>query len=174
MKTQLQVSTHFLLAALFLLQSVCSPAHSASDEVPDYTGTGVALRTGQIVVVRHGEQHGAILAIDQASEERGRFVQYCWWYRPDALRFTESGTATGCAASSESDPGEQPSVEFGPISLEWSMGGDGLGWIYFGPPNQWSEEYELAHTATGDIAQVDPSVLTFHRYDPSYVVRPGR
>src|SRR3712207_5650116 len=48
-----------------------------------YSGNSVRLPTGRILVVRYAGKYGAIQAIDQASEERGGFIRYAWWYQPD-------------------------------------------------------------------------------------------
>ncbi len=116
----------------------------------------VGLPTGPILLVKHQDRYGAVKAIDQASDKRGKFVRYVWWYQPDAdaADFLSAVTKTGIGETKEDYPGPLPQLKIGPIELEWSMGGDGQGWVYYGPSSTRSEEYELALTNEVDITRV--------------------
>jgi hypothetical protein len=57
--------------------------------------------------------------------------------------------------------GEPAQIKIGPIRLGWSIGGEGAGWVYFGPNVRPSLGYELALTHEIDITRLDTSGLEF-------------
>jgi hypothetical protein len=91
----------------------------------------VGFPTGLILVVKHNNYYGAVLAVEQASMERGACIRYIWWYQPDGSRhFVGPGTQTGYGEAREdhSRPGPSPRL---------------------------SPDYLLALTNKVDISQVD-------------------
>ena len=56
-----------------------------------------------------------------------------------------------------------PTLQIGPIHLEWSTAHDGMGYVYFGPHGHHSDEYEVAVTNEVDITRIDGSRLNFFR-----------
>jgi hypothetical protein len=140
--------------------------------VAQHRPNSVTLPTGRILVVRYDGKYGAIKAIDQASEKRGGFIRYAWWYQPDGSgSFISSTAETGYGETRDYAPRDggpdigtirqTPSLEIGPVELEWSMASDGYGYVYYGPPGNHSEEYELALTNETDISRVDGAHLDF-------------
>jgi hypothetical protein len=143
--------------------------------VAQHRPNSVTLPTGRILVVRYAGKYGAIKAIDQASEKRGGFIRYAWWYQPDGSgSFISSTAETGYGETRDyvptnGEPGigtirHTPSLEIGPIELEWSMASDGYGYVYNGPPGHHSEEYELGLTNDTDISRVDGARLDFPQW----------
>lgn len=124
----------------------------------------VGLPTGPILLVKHAGRYGAIKAIDQASDKRGKFIKYAWWYQPrdDQTNFLTADTLAGVAETREGIRGRSPQIMIGPISLEWSMGGDGFGWVYYGPSSTPSPGYEFAMTNEVDITRVDVRRYSFN------------
>lgn len=129
------------------------------NQTPQLGANAVSLLTGQILIIRHDGKYGAIQAIDQASEERGSFIRYAWWYQSDGTCvFTNSTTQLGFGQTGE---GQGCQLELGPIKLSWSKCDDGAGWIYFGPTIVPSADYELAYSNQTDISRVDTASYTF-------------
>lgn len=119
--------------------------------------------TGQIVLVRHMGKYAAILPIDQASEERGSFIRYFWWYQPDGTGIlTNSNALTGFGETGE---GKGNQITAGPLKLGWSKSKDGLGWIYFGPTVVPSPDYELAYTSQSDVSKIDAATYVYLKPD---------
>ena len=120
------------------------------------SGNGVSLPTGEILIVKLEGKYGAVKAADQASSERGSFIRYIWWYQPDGSGvFVGPTTQTGYSETREVRGRPSPQLEVGPIRLQWSVGGDGIGWVYFGPGTSPSPGYQLGLTNEIDIARVD-------------------
>lgn len=130
---------------------------------PPHQGTnGISLPTGMILFVRHQRKYGAVLAVDQASSSRGSFIRYVWWYQPDGTgNLVNANAQTGFAETREAYPGPSPRLHIGPIVLEWSVGGDGVGWVYYGPSSSPSPDYEFALSRIHDISKIDASTLPF-------------
>jgi hypothetical protein len=127
---------------------------------PARSTNGVQLLTGLILVVKHNGCYGAVQAVDQAGDKRGKFIRYFWWFQPDGSGvFTTPGVQSGYAETREGIPGVSPRLQIGPIALEWSMGGDGSGWVYFGPSSSPSRGYQLLVTSEIDISRIDASML---------------
>jgi len=135
-----------------------------SAKQPPITNNAVGLRTGTILVIRQEGRYGAVQAIDQASDKRGAFIRYAWWFQPDgSAQFTSSTTQTGVAETRESYPGPAPHLQVGPIQLEWSMGGDGFGWVYYhGTLSKSAGLCALAPTNENDITKIDGAQLRFY------------
>lgn len=130
---------------------------------PPHQGTNaISLPTGLILVVRHADRYGALLPVDQASDKRGSFIRYIWWYQADGSANLLSSTAqTGYGEARESYPGIPPQLRIGPVALEWSIGDDGYGWVYYGPTSKPSPDYEFALSSSHDISKVDAAGLPF-------------
>jgi hypothetical protein len=150
---------------------------------PQYSGNSVSLLNGYILVVRYAGMYGALQAVEQwghaphAPNSRP-FIRYAWWYQPDGSgTFASPDTERGFGATEEPFTLEEfdvarrpvirlksdhwPTLQIGPIHLEWSSARDGLGYVYFGPPGHHSDEYELAVTSEVNIMKVDASRLNF-------------
>jgi hypothetical protein len=149
---------------------------------PQYSGNSVSLLNGYILVVRYAGMYGALQAVEQWGHAPNRppFIRYAWWYQPDGSgTFASPDTERGFGATEEPFTLEQldasmqqgralradrqPTLQIGPIRLEWSIAGDGMGYVYFGPYGNHSDEYELAVTNEVDITRVDGSRLNFFR-----------
>ena len=118
--------------------------------------------TGPIVVMRRQGKYAAVQAIDQASQARGAFIKYAWWYNPDGgSRFTSANVLHGFAIAGEQDPHRPPTLEIGPLRVPWSIGGDGQGWLYFHRGAIPPDGCELSLTDEIDISKVDGSKLQF-------------
>lgn len=118
------------------------------------------LPTGLILVVKHKDKYGAVQAIDQSGKDRGAFIKYVWWYQPNGTgTFLDKDVQNNFSVTKEDYPGQSPMLEIGPIKLQWSMGGEGRGWVYFGPEVSGSTEYELAVTRLIDITKVDATKI---------------
>lgn len=129
----------------------------------------VGLRTGFILLVRHEGRFGAVQAVDQAGRDRGAFIRYVWWYQPDGSgSFINVNAQSGFSSTHEEGnhaadppsqlqigPGRPTNLNVGPIVLEWSMGGDGFGWVYYGPSSTPTAGYELCLTHEVDITSID-------------------
>jgi len=127
---------------------------------------GFGLPTGPILLVRQDGKVGALKAIDQASDRRGKFIRYAWWFIPDgSTDFSSPDTEFGFGETGE-HVSTNPQLTIGPISVTWSMGGDGLGWVYYGTTSG-SPDYELAITQEADISRVDASHYRFFKH-PRY------
>jgi hypothetical protein len=137
---------------------------AVSAEEPPITDNAVGLRSGTILVIRRDGKYGAVQAIDQASDKRGAFIRYAWWFQPDgSAQFTSPSTQTGVGETRESYPGAAPFLQVGPIQLEWSMGGDGFGWVYYqGAIPKPGAPSALAPTNESDITKVDVKHLRFY------------
>lgn len=135
-----------------------------SGRQPSYAGHAIGLPDGLILVVRHDDRYGALQALEQNSSEEGASIKYQWWYQPDGSgRLVGELVHRGYGHAREGGS-ESPTLEVGPIELEWSVGGNGFGWIYFGPPGGWSDRYELAITNSENITEVRVEQLDFLRY----------
>ena len=142
------------------LQSALAPTQ------PTVSENAVGLLTGTILVIRKDGKYGAVQAIDQSSDKRGSFIKYAWWYQPDGSgQFLSSSTLSGFGEARESYPGPGPLLKVGPIDIEWSIGGDGQGWVYFHGPFS-SAGCELAPTGQVDITKIHADALTFHGNAP--------
>jgi hypothetical protein len=127
---------------------------------PRIGNNAIGLPTGLILLVRHNGKYGAVQAIDQSSQNRGSFIRYAWWYQPDGSgSFTKGNVEFGFGETSEGRPGVTPRLQIGPIQLEWSIGGEGSGWVYFGPKVTPSPDYELLVTNEVDISMVNAEGL---------------
>lgn len=130
---------------------------------PRVTENAVMLPTGMILVVRHAGKYGAIQAVEQSNAGPRPFVRYAWWYQADGRGvFNGAGVQRGFGEVEEVRPGPSPALRLGPLQLEWSAGG----WVYFGPPDHHSIEYELAVADTIDINKLNAGSLQFARYVP--------
>ncbi len=130
---------------------------------PYYSGNAINVPDGRILVVRHSGKYGALKPLEQTSMERGASIRYQWWYQPDgSSSFTNSSVQTGYGEAREG-ASSGPRLLIGPIELEWSVCGDRLGWVYFGPLGGHSPDYELALTSETDISKLDLSRLQFLR-----------
>ncbi len=137
-----------------------------SSRRPVDSENGFGLPTGPILLVRFQGKVGALKAVDQASDSRGKFIRYAWWYLPDgSTDFSVPGVEFGFGETGE-HLSSSPKVEIGPIKLTWSMGGDGLGWVYYGN-SAGSPDYELAITREVDISRVDAKHFEFFPH-PKY------
>lgn len=139
------------------------------------SGNAVLLPTGLILLVRHEGRYGAVQAIDQASQRRGAFIRYIWWYQPDgsgsfinenaqsgfASTREEGGRAADPPPQLEIGPGRPTRLTIGPIELEWSVASDGSGWVYYGPSSTPTEGYELCVTDCIDIASINATDPAF-------------
>jgi hypothetical protein len=149
---------------------------------PVYSGNSVSLSNGYTLVVRYAGMYGALQAVEQWGHAHNRrpFIRYAWWYQPDGSgTFASPDTERGFGATEEPFTLEQlnasmqqgrglradrqPTLQIGPIDLEWSIAGNGMGYVYFGPYGNHSDEYELAVTNEVDITKVDGSLLNFFR-----------
>lgn len=129
---------------------------------PKVSENAIGLLTGQILVVRKGGTYGAIQATDQSSDKRGSFIKYAGWYQPDGSgQFLSPSTVSGFGEARESYPGPAPTLKVGPIAVEWSIGGDGQGWVYFSSPFS-SAGCALAPTGEVDITKINAELLQFH------------
>jgi hypothetical protein len=159
-----------------------------------YSGNSVSLLNGYILVVRYAGMYGALQAVEQwghapHAPNRRPFIRYAWWYQPDGSgTFASPDTERGFGATEEPFSIEElarqeppkwgvlnvrelradrwPTLQIGPIHLEWSTAHDGMGYVYFGPPGNHSDEYELAVTNEVDITRIDGSRLNFFRRSP--------
>ena len=131
-------------------------------KAPQVAENAVGLLTGKILVIRKDSKYGAVLAVDQSSDKRGSFIKYAWWYQPDGSgQFLSPSTISGFGEAKESYPGSAPILNVGPIAVEWSIGGDGQGWVYFHGPFS-SSGCALAPTSEVDISKINAEVLHFH------------
>jgi hypothetical protein len=124
---------------------------------------------GAIVVVRHESKIGAVKALRQMSQDvlgtsgEKAGIDYEWWYEPDGSNSFNNAAVQHGSGHTEEGSGFRPSLFVGPIELQWSSGGAGSGWVYFGPSSSPSPDYELALTVETDIEDVDAAELTFLR-----------
>lgn len=129
-----------------------------------YSGNAVGLPDGNILVVRHSGRYGAVKALQQTGTDRGASIRYQWWYQPNGSgSFSDTSVQSGYGETREDYPGPSPQLEVGPIELEWSVSGEGYGYVYFGPPGRHSQEYELALTYEADITRIRGTQLNFFR-----------
>lgn len=130
---------------------------------PVFHKNSVGLPTGPILLVKHADRYGALQALEQAKSDRGAFIRYAWWYQPDGeTTFLNERTQFGHGDAGEKRPGSPPMLRIGPITLEWSVGGEGHGWVYYGPSSSPSPDYELAITNHVSISAVDAQSAQFH------------
>lgn len=141
---------------------------------PQIAGNALGLPTGLILIVRKDGRYGAVQVVDQQSRGLGEFVRYAWWFQPDGSSgiFTNENVQAGFKEARRSAmPGPGPAVvmrpdaflEVGDIRLLWSAGGQGFGWVYYGPSSNPSPDYELAVTDAIDISKVDASRVRLGR-----------
>lgn len=115
-----------------------------------------ALPVGLILLVKHNGKYGALQAVEQASSSRGAFIRYAWWFQPDGSGdFTNESVKFGFDVKGERMKPYPPMLNIGPIQLEWSVGGEGQGWVYFGPSSTPNPEYELVITGQVDISKIN-------------------
>jgi hypothetical protein len=121
----------------------------------------ISLPTGFILVFRDQGFIAALSAVDQRSMSTGASITYSWWYLPDgnATNFHSPDIETGVRTFREGN-----ALEIGPLRVNWSLGKNGLGWIYFGDEMKPPSHYELALTNQVDIQKVDVASLDFKRY----------
>lgn len=131
-------------------------------KAPVFQKNAIGLPTGLILLIHHAGKYGAVQAIEQAKMDRGAFIRYVWWYQPDgSTKFLNTNTQFGYLETRENYQGPPPLLQIGSIKLEWSVGGEGHGWVYYGPSSSPSLEYELALTNHISISNVDAGEADF-------------
>ncbi|MFC1541969.1 hypothetical protein ACFL50_05925 [Candidatus Latescibacterota bacterium] len=125
----------------------------------------ISLPTGFILVVQTDNALAAIQAIDQ----RDSLIRYVWWYQEcsDQTRnFLGNNVKTGFGVAGEKEPHRPPSLCVGPLTIPWSVGGKGIGWVYFGNETKSPLNIKLALSNEVDITKIDLCNLEFHRHIP--------
>ncbi|MBD0377155.1 MAG: hypothetical protein ICV51_16195 [Flavisolibacter sp.] len=130
----------------------------------------VLLYTGLILLIKYKGSCGAIKAIDQAWKDRDSFIKYYWWYQtePNINNFISPSTQSGYAETGEwvqngnEKRYNKPILNIGPIKLQWSAGGNGAGWVYYGLGIP-SDDYQLALTNEIDITKINITNYKFER-----------
>ena len=159
LRQSIDVSTKARIALENKLQDVIVKPQPASSY------NGIMLPTGLILLVRHKGRYGALQAVDQTAEKRGEFIKYAWWYQPDNsvdLLTGNSQSGFGEAFFGQAiarHPSSSPMLKIGSINIFWTTGGEGAGWVYFGPNIQPSPDYELLLTNEIDITKINITKL---------------
>ena len=160
---------------LFLVTSVVARhmqqllGRSATSQ-PFHRGyNAISLPTGFILVVQTDNALAAIQALDQTDSKRGSLIRYVWWYQEcsDQTRnFLSDNVETGFGVAGEKEPHRPPSLRVGPLTIPWSMAGNGSGWVYFGDEIKPPLSIKLALSNAVDITKIDLRNLEFHRHIP--------
>jgi len=137
---------------------------SLTSRPPSFGQNAVGLPCGLILLVRSQAKYGALLAVEQSHANRGAHIRYVWWYQPDgSTNLLAPNVEVGFGEASEKFPGPSPMLRIGPIALEWSIGGEGQGWVYYGMSSASEVDVELAVTNAIDISTLDVQHQNFRR-----------
>jgi len=115
------------------------------------------IRDGCVVLVRREGTLGAFIPLAQDGTMR-----YKWRYRQAGTGVLDASDADViCGENQISDGGQ---IAFGPFSIEWSMGGQGEGWIYYqvmpGHPVK-ETDVRICVTTKTDFNKIDPADRSF-------------
>jgi FtsZ-binding cell division protein ZapB len=131
---------------------------------PTFGKNAIGLPCGLILLVRSQGKYGAILAVEQSHANRGSRLRYVSWYQSDGSSdLLAPNVIVSFAETSEKRPGPSPMINVGPICLEWSVGGEGQGWVYYGYSGRTNLDIELAMTNSIDLSTIDLDRAGFRR-----------
>jgi hypothetical protein len=125
---------------------------------------GVRIPTGYITLVRWLHDTVAVGVFRPDEQEYGAngrfehvFIRYVWWFQPNGDRtFRNRATRSGYGETEETYPTTGHVLQLGPMSVQWSGGNPGFGWVYFKLP--WGPArpiYEFGLTCAVDLHRVD-------------------
>ncbi len=107
---------------------------------------------GQIVLLRRGNEMAAFILRNQTSQPER--TDYTWYYRADGkgtFPVKDPAVMTGTVTNASQ-------IAFATFSVEWSINGNGRGWVYFsaGPTDlQKKTDYAMCVTTETNLASLD-------------------